>query len=98
VNTRWSRHKDVKSYLALAKREKLKFEDPYEHFRNSQAKSKWKALLPEEFDKLEAYYKLCAPCHPHRRILQKFLFSCTSSLRLGCWVWWLARVPAAWAT
>ena len=83
ANTRWSRHRDVKTYLALAKREKLKFEDPYAHFRNSQVESKWKALLPEEFDKLEAYYKLCAPCHPHRRILQKFLFSCTSSLRLG---------------
>lgn len=83
MNTRWSRHKDVKTYLALAKRDKVHFEDPYAHFRNKQGESTWKALLPEEFDKLEAYYKLCAPCHPHRRILQKFLFSCTSSLRLG---------------
>ncbi|MBH8559867.1 site-specific integrase [Hymenobacter sp. BT442] len=83
VNTRWGRHRDVKTYLAYAKRDKIPFEDPYAHFRPKQGESSWKALQPDEFDKLEAYYKLCAPCHPHRRVLQKFLFSCTSSLRLG---------------
>ncbi|HEX8330132.1 MAG TPA: site-specific integrase [Hymenobacter sp.] len=83
VNTRWSRHKDVKTYLALAKREKIPFVDPYEHFSVREGESSWKPLQPAEFDKLEAYYKLCAPGHAHRRILQKFLFSCTSSLRLG---------------
>ncbi len=83
INTRWSRHKDVKTYLALAKRAKIVFEDPYEHFTPKQGESSWKPMLPAEFDKLEAYYKLCAPRHAHRRILQKFLFSCTSSLRLG---------------
>jgi integrase len=83
VNTRWSRHKDVKTYLGYAKRTKIPFEDPYAHFKPKLGESSWKPLLPEEFDKLEVYYKLCTPGHAHRRILQKFLFACTSSLRLG---------------
>lgn len=28
LNTRWARHKDVKSYLAIARREKIRFENP----------------------------------------------------------------------
>ena len=34
LNTRWSRHKDVKTYLNWARKEKIKFEDPYAYFRN----------------------------------------------------------------
>jgi integrase len=40
-------------------------------------------LKPDELRKLEAYYVLCAPGTPQRRILGKFLFSCKSGLRLG---------------
>jgi site-specific recombinase XerD len=83
LNTRWSRHKDVKTYLAWAKKDKIKFEDPYAHFKNQSEPGKWKPLKPDELRKLEAFYILCAPGSPQRRILCKFLFSCTSGLRLG---------------
>ncbi|MFC7669260.1 site-specific integrase [Hymenobacter humi] len=83
LNTRWGRHKDVKTYLALARKDRMKFEDPYQDFKNRDEPGKWKALKPAELEKLEAYYKLCGPRTVHRRVLCKFLFSCSSSLRLG---------------
>jgi integrase len=83
LNTRWTRHKDVKTYLAWAKKDKIKFEDPYAFFKNQSEPGKWKPLKPDELRKLEAFYILCAPGSAQRRILCKFLFSCTSGLRLG---------------
>ena len=83
LNTRWGRHKDVKTYLALARKERYKFEDPYEDFKNREEPGKWKPLRTAELEKLEAYYRLCAPKQINRRILARFLFSCCSSLRLG---------------
>lgn len=83
LNTRWGRHKDVKTYLALAKKDRLKFENPYQDFRNRDEPGRWVALKPDELAKLEAYYQLCAPGTIYRRLLAKFLFSCNSSLRLG---------------
>ncbi len=83
INTRWGRHKDVKTYLALARKDRLKFEDPYADFVNREAPGQWKALRPAELKKLEEYYLLCAPRTAHRRVLARFLFSCFSSLRLG---------------
>lgn len=83
VNSRWSRHKDVKTYLALAKKDRLRFEDPYLDFKNKEEPGKWKPLKTEELEKLEQYYRLCARHSIPRRVLAKFLFSCCSSLRLG---------------
>ena len=83
VNTRWQRHKETKTYLAQARLENIKFQDPYKNFKVPTAPSKWKAMSAPELADLEAYYKMCAPRTAHRRILQKFLFSCNSSLRLG---------------
>jgi site-specific recombinase XerD len=83
LNTRWGRHKDVKTYLEHARKDKIKFEHPYADFKNKSEPGKWLPLQPEEHDKLRAYYSMCASGTPHRRILAKFLFSCSSSLRLG---------------
>lgn len=83
INTRWSRHRDIKAYLAEARRERIIFSDPYVHFRVRTGESHWKPMTLDELARLETYYKQCAPHSPHRRVLQKFLFSCNSSLRLS---------------
>lgn len=83
VNTRWGRRKDVKTYLSEARKDRLTFEDPYKYFKVQTGESSWKAMTLDELARLETYYQVCAPRSAHRRILQKFLFSCTSSLRLG---------------
>lgn len=84
--SRWGRHKDVKAFLKLAQLARIKFEDPYAHFKNQPGESSWKPMSPADLAQLEAYYyyyPLCAPTSAHRRILQKFLFSCYCGLRLG---------------
>jgi site-specific recombinase XerD len=82
-NTWWGRHKTVKAYLNLARRAKIKFEDPYQHFQNKSVKGSWRPLPLAELAQLERLYTTCAPCSAERRVLQKFLFSCYSSLRLS---------------
>ncbi|MBC6698101.1 tyrosine-type recombinase/integrase [Hymenobacter puniceus] len=83
VNTRWTRHRDVKAYLNLARKEKIKFEDPYADFVNQAGEGSWKSVPPAELLRLERYYLQLQPGTAERRVLQRFLFSCFSSLRLG---------------
>ncbi|MBC6988582.1 tyrosine-type recombinase/integrase [Hymenobacter sp. BT491] len=83
INTRWTRHKDVKTYLALAKKERIRFEDPYVDFDNKAEQGTWKPLKSAELMKLKVYYTQLSIGTARRRILQRFLFSCCSSLRLG---------------
>ncbi|UOQ66797.1 site-specific integrase [Hymenobacter volaticus] len=83
INTRWGRHKDIKAYLALARKDRVRFEDPYVHFKNKSVEGNWKPLKPAELHKLKVYYTQLPVGSARRRILQRFLFSCCSSLRLG---------------
>ncbi|OUJ69125.1 tyrosine-type recombinase/integrase [Hymenobacter crusticola] len=83
LNTRSGRHRNVKAYLELARRDKITFEDPYQYFVNSTVQGQWRALTPAELGLLEDYYAQTKPGTTHRRMLQKFLFSCESGLRLG---------------
>ncbi|MGI4833263.1 MAG: tyrosine-type recombinase/integrase [Janthinobacterium lividum] len=82
-NTRSGRHRNVKAYLELARRDKITFEDPYEYFVNSTVQGQWRALSETELLLLEQHYTRLAPGATHRRMLQKFLFSCHCGLRLG---------------
>ncbi|WP_022821932.1 tyrosine-type recombinase/integrase [Hymenobacter norwichensis] len=83
TNTCSGRHRNVKAYLELARRDKITFEDPYEYFVNTTVEGKWKALSEEELAALETYYAGTEVGSTHRRMLQKFLFSCNCGLRLG---------------
>lgn len=83
LNTRSGRHRNVKAYLELARRDKITFEDPYEYFVNSTVQGQWRALSQAELTILEHHYTGLPVGATHRRILQKFLFSCHCGLRLG---------------
>lgn len=82
-NSYWGHHKNVKTYLNFAKKEKIKFDNPYEDYQVKTAESTWKALDPEQLRTLEKYYETTHPGTTIRRVLQKFLFSCHSSLRVS---------------
>lgn len=73
----------VKAYLSLARKARINFEDLYQEFQNKSVKGTWRPLPPDELAQLERFYTTCAPCSAERRVLQKFLFSCYSSLRLS---------------
>jgi|GEM_PF-865634 len=82
-NTRARRHRSVKAYLELARRDKISFENPYQYFTSSPVEGKWKPLTEAELLLLEQHYTALAHGSPQRRMLQKFLFSCHCGLRLG---------------
>lgn len=83
TNTRARRHRTVKAYLELARRDKITFENPYEYFSNPTVEGKWLPLSADELARLEAHYLTLEPGSTPRRVLQKFLFSCHCGLRLG---------------
>jgi integrase len=83
LNTRSGRHRNVKAYLELARRDKVTFEDPYEYFVNSTVQGQWRALSQAELALLEQHYTNLPSGSTHRQMLQKFLFSCHCGLRLG---------------
>jgi integrase len=83
ANTIWGRHKVVKTYLAMAAEEHIKFLNPYAKFSNRTVSGKWKAMNREELHKLMAHYETLPLTNAHRRVLQRFLFSCFTGLRLS---------------
>lgn len=81
-NGRWGHHRDLKTYLGKAKKEKIMFSDPYVDFQNKSTPGKWKAIPLEELTKLYNYYKQM-PLGIKRNVLQRFLFGCFTGLRLS---------------
>lgn len=86
INTKWSHHKDIKSYLKLAKKDKIFFVDPYEDFQNKSVEGSWKNIEREDILKLYNYYKKTRPGTDIRRILQAFLGAGVfTGLRISDW-------------
>lgn len=83
-NTRWSHHKDIKTYLKLASRDYISFDHPYEFFSITPLpRGSWEALTAQEREALYKYYKTLEPRTTYRRILQAFLFGCYCGLRIS---------------
>lgn len=75
--------KIVKQYLSDARKRGKKFKDPFEILKIKTFKSNRLALSQEEVNKMDEYYD-SAKCDPkHRRLLQYFLFSCYTGLRIS---------------
>lgn len=56
-NTRWGRHKNIGTYLSLARsKDKITFIDPYENFSNAIVMGKWKPLDLDEIKSLLVMY------------------------------------------
>lgn len=82
-NTRWAHHKVIKTYLHLAHNiDAIKYEDPYKFFSISLVESTWKPIHERDFIKLWNYYN-DGPVDTHRLVLRRFLFACTTGLRVG---------------
>ena len=82
-NTRWSRHKDVKTYLRLAQKDNIRFDSPYEDFKVRKVAGRWRAAQPREIELLNTYYHTLAPGSTPRRYLRRWLFGVATGLRLS---------------
>lgn len=82
-NTRWTHHKDVKTYLNRAKDEHIRFEDPYARFSINEVDGDWLPIRPSDLDRLREYFDLLPVGSAKREALRKFLFSSYSGLRIS---------------
>lgn len=75
--------KILKQYLELAKAKGHMFKDPFTSVKIKTFKPNRRALQYDELKKFEEYYA-SPSCRPsHRKVLQPFLFSCYTGLRIS---------------
>jgi len=82
-NTRWARHKDVKTYLHLAEEDNIRFDWPYQDFKVAKVAGHWVAALPREIELLDTYYHTLPLASTRRRYLRRWLFGVATGLRVS---------------
>jgi integrase/recombinase XerD len=73
----------IKEYLAIAIVKGISFKDPFTVTKIKHFKSSRLGLSQKEVDRLERYYLSTACEKSHKRLLQYFLFSCYTGLRIS---------------
>lgn len=92
TNTRWNHHKTIKSYLRLAKKDHISFEDPYDYFSIAPIQGSWRPVYEADLNKLYTYYKAPNIKENEKLVLRRFLFSAMTGLRKSD----LYRVEESW--
>lgn len=83
-NTVWTKLKDFRTYLNLAKKEKILFDYPFgTKFKMPRTESRIEFLHEKEFQKLKEHYLSEDITDAEKPVLRAFLFSCYTSLRLS---------------
>lgn len=73
----------IKEYLTVALKKGIKFKDPFQVTKIKHFKSTRLALSQKEVDRLEVYYFKEDCPRNHKHLLQYFLFSCYTGLRIS---------------
>lgn len=81
--TIWTRIKDIKTYIDLAKQEGIAINPDYENFKNSSPAPAIIFLETEEIQNLVKLYNSGQLDNVRQQTLQAYLFSCFSSLRIS---------------
>ncbi|AEL23987.1 site-specific integrase [Cyclobacterium marinum] len=82
-NARWGQHRNLKTYLNLAKKERISFIHPYEFFKAKTEMGRFQPLTKAHFKKLYDYYNSPEITGTQRQVLRAFLFSCCTGMRHG---------------
>lgn len=83
-NTIWKNLKDFRTYLNIARLEKILFEYPFgKGFKMPKTEARFEFLHESEFQKLKEHYLSQEITEAEKPVLRAFLFSCYTSLRLG---------------
>lgn len=83
-NTIWSRLKDIRTYMNLARKEKILFEYPFGgDFKMPKVEGRIEFLFENEFQAIKNYYFSDLPTPPEKVVLRAFLFACYTSLRIS---------------
>lgn len=80
----WKNLKDFRTYLNIARLEKILFEYPFgKNFKMPKTEARVEFLHESEFQKLKEHYLSEAITEAEKPVLRAFLFSCYTSLRLS---------------
>ena len=79
ATTRWARHKDIVTYLNLARKDDhITFANPYADFKLKKGKTDRSALPQRDVQLLDAHYQSLPLGHLLRPVLRRWLFSLAS--------------------
>lgn len=82
-NTIWTRLKDIRTYMNIARKEGIKFNYPFGGaVKMPKAQSRLKFLSESDFQSVMNYYYTTQNQY-HREVLRAFIFSCYTGLRIG---------------
>ena len=83
-NTVWSRLKDIRTYMNIARKEKIKFEYPFGGaFKMPKVENRIEFLYEDEFKAIKDFYLSDKSNELEKAVLRAFLFSCYTSLRIS---------------
>jgi integrase len=83
TNVRWSHHKNLKTYLSLARKDHIKMINPYEYFSSKQIPGTWKPIYETDVKKLWEFYGNKSHPETQRRAVRGFLFMCFTGIRVS---------------
>ena len=83
ANSRTMHHKNVKTYMRLARKDSIAFIMPYDNFPLTKIKGSWRPIYAEHLRLLYDFYKGEAITDKEKLVLRRFLFSCATGLRVS---------------
>lgn len=83
LNSRWGQHRNFKTYLNQAKKERIQFIHPYDFYTAKQEEGRFRPMLQAEVRELYTFYHSEACQGSWRRVLRAFLFACVTGMRHG---------------
>jgi site-specific recombinase XerD len=83
INSVWTKFKDFRTYINLAKAEGHHFEYPFKGFKMPKLVSRVEFLTEEEFQRLKTYFYSGRMDEGHETTLRAFLFACYTGLRIS---------------
>ena len=83
INARFGQHRNFKTYLNLAKREKIEFEHPYDYFSAKTSPGRFLPLTQEQFQAIWDAYHDNIYIGTEREVVRAFLFCCVTGMRHG---------------
>lgn len=82
-NSKWGQHRNIKTYLNAAKRDRIEFIHPYDYFKAKTVESRFQPLTLDNFLKLWKGYHERLYTGTDREVVRAFLFCCLTGMRHG---------------
>jgi integrase/recombinase XerD len=82
-NAKWGQHRNIKTYLNAAKRDRIEFIHPYDYFKAKTVESRFQPLTQEQFLYIWRHYLDRKYVGTEREVVRAFLFCCLTGMRHG---------------